>query len=1175
MASVRQACRPRHQVLTLKCYPQYQKGVVEVKPNPSELSYLLYYLSTRRSKLTKVGAFLTKRVSKDVWRRRLGNVQVALHILTALIEKCPRDLPIYARFVLTIIETVLCSNDISMVEDSIATFETFCRHQDIAIIAAEQSLAQQYREVVRCYANFADPSSSTYSPTKVSLPVAIRWRNAGLRAIKGVVSSESLAADGGTSLKLILPVILENLYSEAEDVLVPLKVRLHETDRAEDDATRPRRMSVTTVHTVDTAEGDPALAAQSTADADKQAEMNARLLALRCLERIIVSGSNRGQIRVAASVALQFIASKRFPETAIQDQSGAAKEGGNWATSLIELIANWCPVQVRFVILMAAMDILHETKPTEDALDSSFTILSVVDWLLKSSVNMIGLSVMDILFGLMHYVSEILSNSGQPGAEDPEKNTESQIDGAGPITERRKSLLTLLEQCIGDLATHIYYGDQVADMIRAILRRFKPTATMDSAAQSSLATVHEAGVAPPAETTQTGDANGEKTHGDAISHDAAKLTALRAVKAILLVSNLRAPGVASSPESRNQVGIHVWEGTQGLLRDSDQEVRRAYADAFLTWLSLETNKRDLKVRVDIPKYIKPSSKRDSEQPDKTNRRSTSAPGNQREKVALAAQSTFLRLLHLAIYDAALESPTAESEILLLHLLLASLVEKLGVNAVQYGLPMVLKLQEDLYTSVDLGRFAARVNIGSLVHGYLLALSEKFNFESTHAGVEVRNEIEKRQSKKQWFPKIRLPPAGLDGIPVDQAPSTNDESTSSITLTPFRNVDDLVNGIDDAYRQTISSPPQSPPTSPPARGFSFPVLNHASVAPQSKTDSGLPSSVREQMLSAWSRESCLAAVEKESIKTLSINGSRGGTITRNGQANGAANGSPAGSASNKHRRMSVPEISRTSEPSSTRGSPVRVTELRRVLSVNHDTQPRKLSPLRGQLDASNASVVSSGSESMVSAAFSVYGVDGDGASVQQDGEQTPEEDGVETPRASASEIALSGNKTPTDPQVPTLSRVNSEEDIPPVPPIPPSLSIPGGFPNDSQRSLVSVDRPATAPDTSRQFSVKDKSEAAQNSRNANLTRNKSRSNNNLAAGISEVFRGAETNGSDALDSAQRAQLRRILDGYLSPDGSILANGDRPATAIPASKAPLGGGYTSRRQVSGNGIGRPPY
>lgn len=72
METVRQSCRPKHQVLVLKCYPKYQKGAQDVKPNSSELSYLLYYASTRRSKLTKVGAFLEKRAARDVWRRRLG-----------------------------------------------------------------------------------------------------------------------------------------------------------------------------------------------------------------------------------------------------------------------------------------------------------------------------------------------------------------------------------------------------------------------------------------------------------------------------------------------------------------------------------------------------------------------------------------------------------------------------------------------------------------------------------------------------------------------------------------------------------------------------------------------------------------------------------------------------------------------------------------------------------------------------------------------------------------------------------------------------------------------------------------------------------------------------------------------------------------------------------------------
>ncbi|KAI4177041.1 MAG: hypothetical protein LQ343_000521, partial [Gyalolechia ehrenbergii] len=65
MHAVRQSCRPKHQVLILKCYPRYQKNVTKVKPNSSELSYLLYYASTRRSKLQKVGSFLEKKTTND------------------------------------------------------------------------------------------------------------------------------------------------------------------------------------------------------------------------------------------------------------------------------------------------------------------------------------------------------------------------------------------------------------------------------------------------------------------------------------------------------------------------------------------------------------------------------------------------------------------------------------------------------------------------------------------------------------------------------------------------------------------------------------------------------------------------------------------------------------------------------------------------------------------------------------------------------------------------------------------------------------------------------------------------------------------------------------------------------------------------------------------------------
>ncbi|KAJ5793454.1 hypothetical protein N7457_000053 [Penicillium paradoxum] len=1164
MESVRQSCRPKHQVLILKCYPKYQKGVSEVRPNPSELSYLLYYTSTRRSKLTKVGAFLEKRVARDVWRRRIGNVQVALHIMAALIEKVPRDLPIYARSVMTIVDTVLQSNDINMVEESIVAFEMFCRHQDISAISADQGLAHQYREVVRTYASFADPEFTSKSNANFSPQVAIRWRNAGLRAIRGVVSSESLAADGGTSLKLCLPVILENLHSEDEDLLSTLKAKLSEADTNEREGPKPRRMSVTTVHTVDTAEGDPELAAQSADDADRKAEIGARLLALRCLEQVIVSGSNRGQIRIAVTIILQFISTKGLPQREKRDQMIEGKDG-NWATSLIELIANWCPVQVRFIILVTAMEILHDTSPKEDALESSFTILSVVDWLLKSSVNMIGLSVMDILFGLMHYASDILSPPDRTGSAHSEQKSNGQAANVVQISPRRQRLLTLLEQCIGDLATHIYYGDQVADMMRAILRRFKPASNQDSSMGSTLATVHESGVAHVDLTNSGSETNGEKSSTESFSHAAAKLTALRAVKAILAVVNSKTPATMSGAESRHPVGIQVWEGTQVLLRDADRDVRYAYTDAFLSWLNIETNGNDLKVRVDAPRHTKTTSKRDSEQVERSNRRSTSAAGNPRDKVTLAAQSTFLRLLHLAIYDAALEAPTDDAEVLLLYLLLTSLVENVGVNAAQFGIPMIITLQGDLFTSMELSSFAARVNIGSLVHGYLLALSKHFDMQSSSIGLEISNEIHQRQDKGYWLSKIRLPPVGLDDIISEGEKNLDNVSTSPPPLTPFRNVDGLVYLIDEAYRHRVSSPPHSPPASP-ARGFTFPVLGPSATTPlHSLVEGGLPSVVKEQMLSSWSREACLAAVDKESTGTSSVHGSRATINARNNQSNG----SPTSSQDN--RRMSVPEISASSSQGSSRGSPVRINELRRVLSVTNDSQLRRLSPLRGRLDASTASIVSSGSDSMISGNFSVSEVDGDAISIRPESQKMLKEEGIETPRASAAAFVLSGDNASTNDisNVSSLSGPDSDAKIPPVPPIPAGLSIPGGFPNDSQRSLL-YDRPYTAPDSSQQSSVNDSAEASALN-NKPLNRNKSRSNYNLAEdGVPSLLNDYESN---AIDGTHQDQLRKLLDGFLSPEKTTLANGNRSSSATPTSRVPLGG--SQRRRKASGGLGRPPY
>ncbi|KAL4954321.1 protein efr3 [Aspergillus filifer] len=1148
MEAVRQKCRPKHQILVLKCYPQYQKGVQEVKPNSSELSYLLYYVSTRRSKLPKVSSFLEKRAARDVWRRKIGNVQVTLQILSALIEKVPRDLPIFARSVLTVIETVLRSRDISMVEDSIATFETFCRHQDMAALSAEQDFANQYRDVVQIYAGYAHEDYQPQSKAAPSAPQAIRWKNAGLRAIKGVVSTEaSLAADGGDSLRLILPVILENLYTVDDLLIASLERQLHETERQQPDPGVRRRYSAVTVQTVDTAEGDPALAAQNIADLDKKAELDMRLLALRCLEQVIVNGSSRGQIRVTTRVVLDFILRKAQSNNSYL--SLESKEN-NWATSLVEVVAKWCPVQARFIISTAAMEVLFEIPTKEAHLDKAFTVIYIIDYLLKSSVNMIGLSVIDVLLGLMRYTALLVSPVSEKATEEQsaEKERSQYEDNAEPSL-KEKALLLLLQKCIGDLTTHIYYGDQVVDMLRAILTRIKPVSNPDQTLATAASDQPE-GLASEANPTS-------------FSLPSAKVSALRAIKNILLVANSQRPTASAGVDSRNPVGIHVWEGTHWLLQDSHKEVRYAYVDSLLCWLKLETNQNDLRLKDRSVKTALVSRRDISDASERASKRATGA--HQREKAMTIAQSNFLRLLHLNVYEAALQHAAEDTTVRILHLLLSSLVKHLGINAVRFGLPMIMRLQDDMSSLNGLSTPAAKLNIGSLVHGYLWVLTESFGLDTLRVGQEIITEIDLRKARGIWLNSISSSLASFDSIIQNtrgHAVSHNSGETSQ--MVPFKSgAEELVRRIEESYNRTMSA--NSPPTSP-GRNFGKPVIGgHMSPVSLHPGDL-LPPAIKEQMMTPWSMQSALEAAEREKSGAMSLTGSRTGTLPVRGNTNVNGTGSSAsthspstahvaGAGLHSSRRMSMPDKTGTAHHSSSRDSPVHVNELRRVLSVQAPARDRRLSPLRGSLDASNGSIISSSSESMLSG-FSNSEFEGDGGSIRPPSTRDGQEplDGDETPRALTSNGVNYSH--------PQLASRNSYV-IPPVPPIPSDLAIPGGFPNDSQRSLAASDRPSTAPGPRKQNGINGKTE------HKTLHRQKSRTGAGFGAEVPEVAINGKTAGAQSYgmhgmeETSQRRDVQNLLDNFLSPSEPDSTRQTRPTT-----------NYIGRRSVTG-GIGRPPY
>ncbi|KAL8782274.1 MAG: hypothetical protein Q9213_005509 [Squamulea squamosa] len=1021
MHAVRQSCRPKHQVLILKCYPRFQKNVTEVKPNSSELSYLLYYASTRRSKLQKVGSFLEKKTTNDVYKARIGNVQVTLQILRALIDKLPRDLPLYASYVLRILSIVLHSKDLTLAEDSTALFETFCRHHDVATLAADQEHIAHYEDVVRSYAGFASQQAPSQSKNGLSAPIAIRWKSVALAAIRSMTASEAIGADGGKQMSIIMPIILQSLRPHDEDFFWTLQQRMQATEVLDKESSLKRRMSNATVQTVEDRSRPGSATLSATADdADRLAEEEVGLQAQRSLKQIFLA-NNRAQIRMATASMIRFICSESAQGPA--SEKVPSNQQRKWATALMEMVTVWTPVQDRFIILVAIVETLVRSPILEENLAKQLLLTTLVDSLLRSSINMIGLSVMDVLLGLVQHIllllqlggkgSNVLPHHQQTDAIDlfqemsglmspPNSDNPGMIQEVSSPSSNRQELLNHLQQCIGDLAHHIYYSDQVADIITAILLRLKPSATSNVSTMAAAVEHPQAAAQAIANSVQLQE--NPKTD-EFFSFGTARVTALKAVKEVLLVANIRGSTGGGAATGRNRVGVRVWEGTQWLLRDQDRRVRRAYVDALLTWLHLEMSKSDLRVLEDKSQILRrPSRIGDSTEWGQLTRRAVSNASH-KEKQAKPARSSFLQLLHLAIYDNALESPEVEADLLLLHLLLVSLVEKLGVNAVKEGLPMILRLQEDINIDMIFASPTAKLNIGSVVHGYLWALSEKFDLDGSGVGHEIHTEISRRKRHKLWLETVQLPAASLNVIMTITSTAFAERLPIPIiqqeSLKPFDSREALVDQIALSYSESIVSPPVSPPTSP-GRVFSLPVF---STSGPPATNNDLPPKIKEAMLSEWSKDICIASVEKETTRTISLSGSRTGTnLSARARAlglngNSTRNGSPTGDQSptrispNDGTTPPYPQqglnfpFSRGSGPkdgsptpvSSSDHSPIlRVDDLKRVLAGGSlgviKSNIRGASPLRNSNTAahhdfnttSDRHSVSSSSESAISA-----------------------------------------------------------------------------------------------------------------------------------------------------------------------------------------------------------------
>ncbi|KAF1981483.1 hypothetical protein K402DRAFT_234518 [Aulographum hederae CBS 113979] len=932
------SCRPKHQVLVLKCYPKVRKrvdistGVGEgsrsetIKPNPSELSYLLYYANARRSKLTKVADFLEKRTVSDVGRGRIAHVQITLQILKSLVEKTSRDLQLYAGHILRILRLVLQHGDITLIESSLDTWASLAGHQDPAVLSADQEYMRAFEEVVQLYSGCASKDAPLPTGSKPrSFPQSVRFRKAGLQAIQSLAESECFTAESGRQLTTIMPVLLQNVFAESGTYLRLLEGKDREKEEADKEAAAlKRRQSIATVRTGEE-EADPAAAIETTEEADRIAEEAVGVKALQALKTIFGTAS-RALLRLATDRAIAW-STKRIGQPDITaDTTSNVQEKlpvdpiTTWYPTLFEMTCWWAPVQDRFVVIVTVVEAMR----TEPSLETQYILSMIVAHLLSSTVSFIGLSVMDVLLSITRTAQSRLRESAD--ADTTIATTDAPSSAA--LFDSRERTIAMMKSSIANLATHVYYRDQVEDMISAILRRMKPSSAVSEAipppqsAVETTASLSSFEQKDPSTTTTTSP----KPHSrDGFFHfPAARSFALGAIELTFGVA-LRTGDAGSRS---NKIGMDVWLGTEWLLHDPDWEVRKAYVTAFLAYVELESSKCDLRIFQGKPEKDTANSHENgwSENINGSSSLTKRAVSNSSKKANKSekTKTSVLARLHLAIFDGAHELADSESDVLLLHLLLAGMVFRLGTNAVVYGLPMIFALQEEVQadTQHDIWSAHGKKNVASLCHGYFWTLASHFEFDASATGREILDEVNRRRKAGSWMENVQVPPLFVNRIPppasitdpTGTASGALPVETGDSTLKPFRSRAALADKISEAYRlqmtaaMAFASPPSSPPRTPSAhsnltasplglKGRSASLLPRLPQAPPE-----LPAKARQSLMDTWSKEVYVQAIARDSPRSGSMTGSASATA---GGATAASGRSGAAKHHSHHLALQIP------------------------------------------------------------------------------------------------------------------------------------------------------------------------------------------------------------------------------------------------------------------------------
>lgn len=127
---------------------------------------------------------------------------------------------------------------------------------------------------------------------------------------------------------------------------------------------------------------------------------------MECLKAAFTT-DNRAQIRSATYAVLMFIIQEQHrPTTVVRKWKPTDPlPYEDWATSMFTTCTAWTPVQDRFILLVTITDTLVAQPMQDHDLRGHVNVTRLIDTVLRSDLNLIGLQTMDVLH---QFISQLL-----------------------------------------------------------------------------------------------------------------------------------------------------------------------------------------------------------------------------------------------------------------------------------------------------------------------------------------------------------------------------------------------------------------------------------------------------------------------------------------------------------------------------------------------------------------------------------------------------------------------------------------------------------------------------------------------------------------------------------------------------------------------------------------------